>query len=369
MKKINLSILTAALLTSNLMADSNTLEDAFKNGKASGEISAYTVSNDNGGTTKDSGYSLGHINLGYETDTLSGFKAAVGFMSSTELDEKENGDYEDGRDVPKALLNIANVGYVNDLFSLTLGRQEIDLEWISDYHEAAVGVITAIPNTTLIVGYTDKVSASANDEALYKFSDIGVNGDGAYVIDATYTINDNLALGAYYMDAKDTFSAVGGKIDFNINGFGAIAKYTTTDEDVAGTVDGNIAAVDLSYANDTFGVNAGYITTDKDGGIGTLEALGENINPLDSGNQVYGVDAQTYYIGANYSVAGFDFGAIYGSTDYKNGTVDETEKEFNFTIDKELYKNFTVSLIFADIDAHVANDDSTYYSAQLVYSF
>ncbi len=368
MTKIKLSLLTATLLASSLLADSNTLEDAFKNGTTSGEISAYTVSSDNGGTTQDSGYSLGHINLGYETDSLNGFKVAVGFMANHKFSEKENGDYSDGTE-PKAVANIANISYANEVLSLTVGRQEIDLEWISDYHEAAVGVITAIPNTTLILGYTDRVSASANDEALYDFTDIGVNGDGAYVLDATYTINDNIALGAYYMDAEDTFTAVGGKVDFNMNGFGAVAKYTTTDEDVSTTDDGDIMALDLSYSNDTFGVNGGYITTDKTGGIGSLDALGENINPLDSGNQVYGTDADTYYISANYSVSGFDFGAIYGSTDYKNGAVEATEKEFNFTIDKEIYANLSLSLLFADIDAEISDDDSTYYSAQLVYSF
>ena len=364
MTKIKLSLLTAAILSTNLSADSSTLDEAFKNGKVSGEISAYTTAADNGGATADSGYSLANITLGFETASLNGFKGAVGFMANTELSEKEPGDY--GVNEPKSIMNIANVSYADDMFALIVGRQEIDLEWISDYHEAAVGVITAVPNTTIVLGYTSRFTDSANDEALTKFTKIGT--DGAYVADLTYNVNDALTLGAYYMDADNVFSAVGAKAEIKVDEFGLTAKYAATDEDTA-TPDGDIAAIDLSYANDAFSVNGGYITTDNTGGIGSLDAIGENINPLDSGNQVYATDADTFYVAAATSVAGFDLGAIYGTTDYDNTGVEETEKEFNFTVDKEVYKNTTLSLLFADIDAEANAGDSTYYSAQLVYSF
>lgn len=367
MKKIQLSLLAASLIATNLLAESSSLEDAFKNGKVSGEISAYGITADNGGTTIDSGYSLGSLSLGYETASLNGFKASVGFIANTEFSEKEDGDYS-SVDEPNAIMHTANVSYTNDMVSLIAGRQAIDLEWISDYHEAIVAVVTAIPNTTLILGHTDKINTSANDGALENFTKFNTT-KGASVVDVTYKVNDDISFGGYYMDANNLFSAVGGKVELSMNEFGAIAKYATTNEDVATTTDGDIAALDLSYSNDTFGVNAGYIATDKDGGTGSISALGDNINPFDSGNQVYGTDADTYYVGANTSVAGFDFGLLYGKTDYKNGTVSETEKELNFTIDKELYTNLTVSLLYVDIDAEATNDDSTYYSAQLIYSF
>lgn len=366
MKKLNFSLLAAAVLAGNVMADSSTLEDAFKNGKTSGELSAYFTQADNGGATADSGYSLGSVSLGFETDTMGGVKAAVGFMANTEFSEKEDGDYSAG-DEPKAIMNIANLSYANDAVTVILGRQAIDLEWIGDYHEAAVAAITAIPNATIILGYTDKINTSANDGALEDFSKI--NGTkGAYVADVSYKVNDNVALGAYYMDAPDVFSAAGGKVELTMGELGAVAKYAATSEDTMAN-DGDIAAIDLSYTTETFGVNGGYITTDNTAGAGSLPALGDNINPFDSGNQVYGADADTWYVGASASVAGFDLGVLYGSTDYDNGGVEETEKEFNFTVEKEVYKNTTLSLLVADIDAEATNDDSTYYSAQLIYSF
>lgn len=371
MKKLGLSTVTAVLLAGNLFAESTTLEDAFKNGKVNGELSVYGIYSDNKGTTLDSGYSLGSISMGYETDTLNGFKATVGFMANSELSEKENGDYS-SIDEPKSIMNIANVSYINDDYTIIAGRQMIDLEWIADYHEAVVGVISNIPNTTIILGHTDKINTSANDGALERFSKF--NGSkGASVVDVTYKMDDSLTFGAYYMNARNLFNAFGGKAELSILEFAVSAKYAVTNEDRRNTttngVDGDIFAVDISYSNDLFGLNTGYITTDKTGAIGSLATLGDNINPFDTGNQVYGTDADTYYIGMNGNLRGFNLGILYGSTDYDNSGIEETEKEFNFTIEKEVYKNTTLNLLFADINAETSNNDSTYYTAQLVYSF
>ena len=120
------------------------MEDAFKHGKVSGEIGAYTKGKNNSGTA-DTGYSLGSTSLNFETASIYGFKAAMGFMANTSFDEKKAGDYErslNGNPVVKSIMNVANVSYSDDMFTVIAGKQAIDLEWISDYHETEFFQVT-----------------------------------------------------------------------------------------------------------------------------------------------------------------------------------------------------------------------------------
>ena len=57
MKKLSLSVVTSAIITTSLYADSAAnIDEAFSKGKISGEISAYTTSTNNSSTTADTGY-------------------------------------------------------------------------------------------------------------------------------------------------------------------------------------------------------------------------------------------------------------------------------------------------------------------------
>lgn len=368
MKKLTMSLAVASILGSTVYASS--IEDAFAKGKVTGELSVYTTST-NLKTGTDTGYSLGAISLGYETASVDGFKASVGFMGNTQLGEKNSGDFSDT--APTSIINIANVSYASDKYTVVAGKQAIDLEWIEDYHEAVVGVVTAIPNTTIIVGHTERQTKSANDAALIAFTQ--VNGTkGANVVDATYSINETTKVNGYYMDAPQLFSAIGGKVSTEVSGLGITGKYAQSNEDVAGTADGKIMALDLTYKVGEIGLNGGYIKTDKVGGIGSLSALGDKISPADSGLAVYKADAKTMYVGASTNVAGFDLGAIYAKTKVAAGD----EKELNLSVGKEIAKNFKAKALYANIssDLSTTNTDSTityhdrsYYFAQLVYSF
>ncbi len=257
-------------------------------------------------------------------------------------------------------MNIANVSYASDKYTVIAGKQAIDLEWIEDYHEAVVGVVTAIPNATIIVGHTERKTGSANDASLAEFSKIGTKG--ANVVDVTYSINETTKVNGYYMDAPELFSAIGGKVSTEVSGLGITGKYAQSNEDTS-SADGKIMALDLTYKVGEIGLNAGYIKTGKDNGIGSLSALGDKISPADTGSAAYGIDAKTMYVGASTSVAGFDLGALYAAT---NASIDS--KELNLSVGKELAKNFKAKALYANINADDSSDKS-YYFAQLVYSF
>ncbi|MFA6712036.1 MAG: porin, partial [Candidatus Caldatribacteriota bacterium] len=78
----NLSLVTSAVLLSSsvALADSNSIKEAFANGKTSGDITVYGESIDNK-NAKDTGLASGSIGLNYETDSFKGFSASVGFRA------------------------------------------------------------------------------------------------------------------------------------------------------------------------------------------------------------------------------------------------------------------------------------------------
>jgi hypothetical protein len=312
---------------------------------------------------------MGSASVNFESKDMNGFKAAIGVMANTDLAEQTDGAY--GENEEDLMVNVANVSYSGKDFTVIAGRQAIDLEWIGDYHEALVGVYTGVENLTLIGGYTQSMTGNANDGALADFAThedaLGVDG-GAMVIDATYKASDGVTVGAYYMSTPDVFSAFGAKVETAVEGVGLTGKYAYSSEEVG--VNGNILAIDASYGMDTVTVGGGYIMTDKDRGTGSLSALGDNINPLDSGNQVYSADAKTMYLSVAGTAGMFDLGAIYGSTAY--GDYTESEIDLSASWECKFVKDLSLSALYATVTADsddAASSDETYYSLQAVYSF
>lgn len=361
MKKL-LGLTTISLVAAASIYAADSIESAFAKGKTTGELSIYTESRSNGGTTKDTGYTVGSLYLNYATDSVAGLKATFGVRANSLFGEKNNGDYNDA---VKSAITEANLAYTNGAYTVIAGRQPIALEWIGDYHNGIVGV-AALDKLTLIAGFTNS-KAEEDADTVASFNKFNGN-NGAYVVDATYAINDSTKVGAYFMDAKNIFSALGGKVEASAAGVGIAAKYASTKEDAAGAKDGSIMALDLGYEVSGIKLRAGYVATGQDNGAGSITALGDNINPLDSTASavVYTADAKTMYYGVSTSVAGFDLGALYGTTDY---AASKTQKEINITATKEVAKNFKASLLVASVDAQANNDDSNYMSFKLAYSF
>ena len=80
-----------------------------------------------------------------------------------------------------------------------------------------------------------------------------------------------------------------------------------------------------------------------------MDTYGDNINPFDSGNNVYNADAKTVYGSLGYTVASVELGALYGQTTY--GTNDDfKEKELNLTAGYPITESLATSLLLADID-------------------
>ena len=78
--KLSLATIVVAGLTSSSFA-ADTLVDAFKNGKVSGEVRAWYFDRDNGTTAHEGLVNTGIV-LNYITDSLAGFKLGTTIQSN-----------------------------------------------------------------------------------------------------------------------------------------------------------------------------------------------------------------------------------------------------------------------------------------------
>ncbi|MCT7576999.1 Opr family porin [Aliarcobacter butzleri] len=381
-----LSLITCGLVLSSSFVFANevkTFDDAFKSGKASGSLGLYGKHIDYSGTqssydpTKQvgkAGYLNGNATIGYETASLYGFSAKAEFKGNLDLGEINNDDRKSGI-APfenNALMTEGYLKYANDAFFVSAGRQAIDLEWLSDYHEAVVAGITAVPDTTIVLGWT-KRKAESTSELSEDFWKINEN-KGAYVADIKYAGFEGVELNPYYYSAPDLADWYGLKTTFNTDYFGIVAHYAASNEDVQDVEDGSIAHLELNTEIDGFTAAVGYIKTDKDGGTGTMAAAGDNISPFEDGNYNYGLDAKTVYGSLGYTIADVTFGALYGQTDYDYDTTVKNlkEKELNLSVGYAFTESLSTSVLYVNVDADSNEPDYSDYDkwiATIEYTF
>jgi hypothetical protein len=368
-----LSIITSGLLLSTSMAfAADSIDEAFKGGKVSGSLDAYYSSTDTEGAA-DSAYASTGVSFAFETDSYMGLTGKIGVVAASDIYEKEDGDSSDLAD--NAILSEANITFTTEGLSLTAGRQAVGLEWIGDYHEAVSASVTAIPNTTLTLLYTDKSAVAGVDEISSEFAD--VNGTkGAYVADAMISPVEGIDLNPYFYSIPDVADFYGMKASYSADMISASAQYAASSEDVSATDDGSILALDIGTEIEGLSLTAGYIKTDKDCGIGSIANLGDSISPFDNGATTYGTDAKTVYGSLGYSIAGVDLGLLYGETKYES---DYKEKELNVSLGYAITETLSASLLYAKVNldedgeatkaAADQGEDNSYVTASLSYAF
>ena len=344
------------ILSSSIAFGADSIDGAFKEGKASGSLTAYGIKTDaKGGTANtDTGYATATVS--YDTASYMGLSAKMSYIAGHAM--------SDGSLDNDALMTEAYIKYANDSFSLSAGRQSIDLEWLGDFNESVVAAITAIPDTTIVLGYTNQQAAADEDE-IGDFSQ--VNGEnGAYVLDAKYSGVKGLELNPYFYSAPDLADFYGLKATYSTDMFAVTAQYA--DSSVDSGADESIANIEGSLSIAGLSLALGYVKTDKDNGADDIiSAFGDNVSPFDNGANTYASDAKTLYTSLGYSVAGVDLGLLYGETDF--GTSSE-EKELNLSVGYSISDSLSLGLLYVDYDLEgSSNEDFNSTSATLTYSF
>mgnify|MGYP001193213207 CR=1 FL=1 len=116
-------------------------------------------------------------------------------------------------------------------------------------------------------------------------------------------------------------------------------------------------------------ISLGYVKTDKDGTgsiISELE-LGDNINPFEDGDNVYGEDAKTIYGSIGYSIGEVSLNALYGETKYEG---DKKDKELNIYSEIEIIDDvLELELLYVNYKADNSDDDHQKYIVEVEYAF
>lgn len=380
MKRLSLIASLTLLSSTSVFADSNSIDEAFKNGKVSGDISAHYETWDRNGGEKDSGFSTPSIGLRFETDTFKGFSAAVGFRGNTQTSEEHNSDYEDtmmnNGDVTEAFIQ-----YDNDIFTLKAGRQEMDLEWLGDYNDGVIAVLKAIPYTTLTAGYTNRqaeITLDTHDD-FHRFENKKGDDSAGFVVDGKIEPLKGLVFNPYFYTADDIADYYGLKATYDNDLYGLTAHYAQTNEDNpngSNDKDGDILNLEarLNIADVNF--TLGYIKTDSDGGIGSLDSLGDNIDPTEElTDAVYGVDAQSYYLGVGYTFKDLELSALYTHTEHDNDNSKQVDdKELTLAAGYYITDHLGAEVIYTDSNIDKNSDlnegkDYSKFVANLVYTF
>ena len=283
-KKVSL-VVSGLILSSTMTFAADTIDSAFKEGKVTGSLGIYGQKVEVKNFEPDFGYANANATLGYETASFYGISAKAEFKGNLKLGEVEKGDYKDGAPFENnALMTEAYLKYANEMIALKAGRQAVDLEWMGDYQQAVIAEITAIADTTIVLGYSQRKAESGIDlsEDFDKFNE----NKGAYVADIKYAGFAGVEFNPYFYSAPDMADWFGLKTTFSADNFGLIAHYAQSDIDKAyglanGYEDGTIGHVELNTKIEDFTAAVGYIKTDKDGGAGSMAEIGDNISPFE----------------------------------------------------------------------------------------
>jgi len=322
--KLSLAAMVVAGLTSSSFA-ADTLADAFKNGKVTGELRAWYFDRDTsdknptsftGNITGkgDAGIFNTGVILGYVTDSLYGFKFGATVQSNYAPGADNEAKNVFGADEygSGAVFSEAYLAYTLGNTTAKVGRQFISTplvggsgsRMIKESFEGAVLVNTDLPQTTLIGGYVDKfqgrTTAVGKDDSIDGIS-VGefrkaitttaggtkfaagtvksvpseVSFDGAYTIGVINKSITNLTLTVQYALGNDV--AQTGDVDlyhgeanyllplsnFKL-GFDAMYRASRVDDAISSNFDGSYTGARVSIQELAgFGTSFAYGTTSK----------------------------------------------------------------------------------------------------------
>ena len=357
MKKalILITALTSAILandaasnsaTNSGSAGSDNLAEAFKNGKFSGDITAWSESRHiNKGQKStyyaNTSYIVGSLGLGYETDFYKNFRLVTGFRGAAPLYERHKnfrtlhgtGDsteriYEHDR----TLLSTLYLEYNAYDTSIKIGRQEMVTDWIGRYNDGVRITNNSISNLTLDALWT-RAQGRASYKEMWGFTSRNKDHGGVFNVGATYKFDSGFSTKAYVLHASDVFTGAGGKAMFDgqINddwGAGGMIHYAQSDEKKKKD-DGKMfeATAYAKFKDHQF--TLGYTQSGKKIGWGSLNLTGDHIVPFEEGDVMYERDARTIYSMLSTSIEKLSLTGLLGTTSYRLKGGDDTRYKQN----------------------------------------
>jgi len=382
--KLSLVAIVVAGLTSSAFAASTTLEDAFKNGKVSGELRAYYFSKtDSAGNNREDLITTGVL-LNYKTDTLYGLGAnftAQGNSSpfATDADKARFSGDEYGTG---AVLSEAYLSYTLGKTTAQVGRMFIDTPLVSssgsrmtkEAFEGVTVVNTDLPNTTLVAGYVQKFQSRTDgngnvgkftksfatgssdtvepENGAYTFAAINKSISGLTLTGAYAYLNDKNIDGVHLGYVEALYKAKAGDFGYTL----AAQDYYNHFEKAAAGQDDSINAYGLKAGMSFKGLN-GYVAFSQVSndnipvGSSIISGLGNGADLLYTdpvfSTPGYQKNTDTYAVDLNYDItAAANVGARYVESDFNDNTKGSYTSLYAFYKFDGALKNFKLGAEF-----------------------
>ena len=297
--------------------------------------------------------------IGYETGTFHDVSLGMSAMGSTQLSEKNDGDYN-GAIADKGIIHQAFIKYEEaKLIKAVVGRQEVDFMWLTDFIEGATLELGHIDNLVLTMAWAKKQAVVGADE-ITEFTNVNGN-KGVYMFDAKYTPVEWLEINPFYYHATDIVKVPGLKATLSFEPQEALktttmVAYSKGTSDISGNPDGSVMQFEQGAEFMGATLALGYIKVAKEGTVG-LDSFGDQM-PFEEGQNTLSPDAKTPYVSISYEVegVGLTLGAMYGETRYFDTGASSKlkEKELDISASYAISEGFEASFIYAN----VKNDDN-----------
>ncbi len=371
MKKVIVLSMVAVVALS-----ASSIDEAFVAGKASGQIRAAYVSQDNAVDTDTYGTSLGGV-LKYETADWNGLKLGVGAYVSQKL-HFSTGNADEGKANPDlfgentssyAYVGEAYLDYTMDDLNLRVGRQLIDtpladtddIRMHPNTFEAAIATYTGFEGTTLVGGYVTRWAGYDSGNDISKFKKLaGAESNGAAVIGVINESIENLAVQGWYYNIDklaDTFyTDATYAIPFSETmGLELSGQYTHFSEKKASGMDGSVYGIGAAFNVGALTLGAAYNKASNDEGKSVSNGFGGG--PYMTSMEEMTIDgfedAKAYQLSVELDLAdmgleGLVFTALYG--DFKSTPVDMKVKEIDLIAAYEISEALSAEVSYAMID-------------------
>lgn len=368
MKTFRLSMATLAILgLSTHIYAADSLEDAFKNGKVTGEIRAYYFDRDTG--TKDANIFATGVMLNYVTQSYQGLKAGVTFQSSSTPFADSDAKTLFVRDMwaQGAQLSEAYLAYTLGKTEAKVGRMYLSTPLIAgsgsrlvrESFEGGMITNTDLPNTTLGAVYSDKFQARTNRAGdIGKFTQYGDGVYSLYAINKSITgltlmgawaqINDyNKVLSTALNTDLDIYNTEViyenkiGSFGYNLSGQFWFNKYSSVASGSDDTINGYGLKAGASYADIGGYIAYSKISDDTVAAGQLLHGVGNGSDLIYTNSLIssynYSPDMKAYAANLEYAITpAAKAGTLYTYTDTKGVEVSYTGVYASYTFDGAL---------------------------------
>lgn len=356
--------------------NASSIDEAFAAGKASGQIRAAHVTQDNEASNDTYGTSIGGV-LKYETAAWNDIKFGVAAYVSQKLgfatgnDAKTNLDFFDEEGKSYAYVGEAYLDYTIDDFNLRVGRQQIDSPFADtddirmhpNTFEAAMATYTGLAGTTLLGGYVTRWAGydSGDEKSTFKELD-GVNGEsnGAVVIGALNESIENLSVQGWYYGADKIADLYYADAAYGIafseeTGLELSAQYARFNEKRDSGADGSVYGIGAALSAGPVTLGAAYNRSSND--EGKASPIGFGGGPYMTSMEEWTIegmnDVKAYQLSAELDMAGagiegLTLSALYGS--FKSDTDGTKIREFDVIAAYELSERVWADAGYASID-------------------